>query len=142
MPPADIVEIIVYDAPAGRQGDCGCGCDHHHGHGSGPAHGPGHSTHDSFEKISLAMQSKALALTLEKEFPGRVRVEYIDVTSDPRGPALPQTKLLCSLTYPAPLVYLNGRGRFAGSLPVERIREEVEKLLVPKLPDLTLSHER
>ena len=77
----------------------------------------------------MAMQTRAMALTLEKEFPGQVRVEYIDVLSDPRGPALPQTKLLGSLTYPPPLVYVNGRGRFAGSLPVERIREEVEHLL-------------
>jgi len=36
---------------------------------------------------------------------------------------------LCSLTYPPPLVYLNGRGRFAGALPVERLREEVQNLL-------------
>jgi hypothetical protein len=56
-------------------------------------------------------------------------VEYVDVLKDPRGPDLPQTQLLCSLTYPPPLVYLNGRGRFAGALPVERIREEVENLL-------------
>ena len=77
----------------------------------------------------MAMQAQALALTLEREFPGQVRVEYIDVTKDPRGPALPQTKLLCSLTYPSPLVYLNGRGRFAGALPVERLREEVKNLL-------------
>jgi hypothetical protein len=129
MSPADMVEIIVYDAPASRKGDCGCGCDHHHGDAPGQAHGHGHSHQDSFEKISMAMQTKALALTLEKEFPGRVRVEYIDVLSDPRGPSLPQTKLLGSLTYPSPLVYLNGQGRFAGSLPVDRIREEVEHLL-------------
>jgi hypothetical protein len=127
MPSADVVEIIVYDAPAVRRDKCGCGCDHHHGHGSGEGHG--HSHDDAFEKISVAMQTKALALTLEKEFPGRVRVEYIDVLSDPRGPALPQTKLLGSLTYQPPLVYVNGRGRFAGSLPVERLREEVAHLL-------------
>jgi len=129
MSPADVVEIIVYDAPAARKGDCGCGCDHHHSHGSGEAHGHGHSHQDAFDKISMAMQTKALALTLEREFPGKVRVEYIDVLQDPRGPSLPQTKILCSLTYPSPLVYLNGRGHFAGSLPVERIREEVEHLL-------------
>ncbi len=122
-----MVEIIVYDVPGAHKDGCGCGCDHHHGAGSGEAHGHGHQ--DSFAKISMAMQVKALALTLEKEFPGRVRVEYIDVTGDPRGPSLPQTKLLCSLTYPAPLVYVNGRGRFAGSLPVERLREEVASLL-------------
>ena len=132
MPPARMVEIIVYDVPAAHKDDCGCGCDHHHGSGSEEAHGHGH--HDSFAKISMAMQVKALALTLEKEFPGRVRVEYIDVTNDPRGPSLPQTKLLCSLTYPAPLVYVNGRGRFAGSLPVDRLREEVASLLAEGAP--------
>jgi hypothetical protein len=77
----------------------------------------------------MEMQTQALAMTLERSFPGRVTVEYINVLKDPRGPRLPQTALLCSLTYPPPLVYINGQGRFAGSLPVERIREEVSKHL-------------
>jgi hypothetical protein len=77
----------------------------------------------------MEIQVKALALTLEKSFPGRVTVDYINVLKDPRGPRLPQTALLCSLTYPPPLVYINGQGRFAGSIPVERIREEVSKHL-------------
>jgi len=80
-------------------------------------------------RTSLEMQTRALAMTLWKAFPGKVRVEYINVLQDPRGPSLPQTKLLCSLVYPPPLVYLNGKGRFAGALPVERIRDEVAKLL-------------
>jgi hypothetical protein len=129
MPAVDVVEIIVYDAPAALRDDCGCGCDHHHGHQPGHGHGHGHSHTDSFERISTEMQTRALALTLAKEFPGKVRVEYINVLQDPRGPGLPQTKLLCSLTYPTPLVYLNGRGRFAGALPVERLREEVQAIL-------------
>jgi len=77
----------------------------------------------------MELQTRALALTLEKDFPGQVRVEYINVLQDPRGPHLPQTKLLLSLTYPTPLVYINGRGRFAGALPVERLRQEVAELL-------------
>ena len=128
MTPEPQVEIVVYDAPTPRRGSCDCGCGHH-GHDHGPEGGHGHHHGDSFEMISLELQTRALALTLEKEFPGRVRVEYINVLKDPRGPELPQTKLLCSLTYPTPLVYLNGRGRFAGALPVERIREEVQHLL-------------
>jgi hypothetical protein len=75
------------------------------------------------------MQAKALALTLDAAFPGRVRVEYINVLTDPRGPSLPQTALLNSRSYPAPLVYINGQGRFAGALIPERIREEVAKIL-------------
>jgi hypothetical protein len=124
---SDMIEIIVYDAPAARRGGCDCGCDHHHG--SEPGHSHGHQHGEAFEKISMEMQTRALGMTMEKEFPGKVRVEYINVLEDPRGPKLPQTKLLCSLSYPPPLVYLNGRGRFAGALPVERIREEVQSLL-------------
>ena len=126
MSPAEVVEIVVYDAPAGRRSGCDCGCDHH---GHEPGHGHGHAHGDAFEKISMEMQTRAMALTLEKEFPGKVRVEYINVLKDPRGPELPQTKLLCSLTYPSPLVYLNGQGRFAGALPMERLREEIETIL-------------
>ena len=136
MTAADKVEIIVYDAPAARpRGVCDCGCGHHHGPGQEADHDHGHQHHhhhDPLEKISLEMQTRALALTLEKEFPGQVRVEYINVLQDPRGPELPQTELLRSQTYPPPLVYLNGKGRFAGALPVERIREEIQTLLADR----------
>ena len=128
MSSGEMIEIIVYDAPAARRSACDCGCDHH-GHDPGQAHGHGHAHGDAFKKISMEMQAQALAMTMEKEFPGKVRVEYINVMEDPRGPTLPQTKLLGSLTYPPPLVYVNGRGRFAGALPVERLREEIQILL-------------
>jgi hypothetical protein len=136
-----VVDIVVYDAPTARSSGCGCGCDHGHGHGHshGHSHGHGHGhSHDHgqdflgddlLSKISLERQVQALALTLNKAFPAQVKVEYINVLQDPRGPSLPQTALLCSLAYPPPLVYINGQGRFAGALPVERIREEVQNLL-------------
>ncbi len=116
------VEIVVYDAPTPASGGCGCGCGHHHGPGQDQGHDP-------LDRVSMEFQTRALALTLERAFPGQVRVDYINVLQDPRGPSLPQTKLLCSLAYPTPLVYINGRGRFAGALPVERLREEVAKIL-------------
>lgn len=126
------VEIIVYDAPtlATSSGSgCGCGCGgHDHQHGAGHEHCD-HEPTDPLQKISMELQTQALALTLEKAFPGRVKVEYINVLKDPRASRLPQTALLCSLTYPPPLIYINGQGRFAGSLPVERIREEVSRHL-------------
>jgi hypothetical protein len=121
----NLVEIVVYDAPTAASS--GCGCDGHHHHGHGHDHSHGHD--DPLSRVSVEMQTKALALTLEQAFPGQVRVEYINVLKDARGPGLPQTKLLCSLAYPTPLVYVNGQGRFAGAIPVERIREEVSKLL-------------
>ncbi len=119
MSRTDTVEVVIYDAPAAKAGDCACGCGGHHHHDGA----------DPLDAVSLELQVRALGLTLEAAFPRRVRVEYINVLQDPRGPNLPQTALLCSLAYPSPLVYINGQGRFAGALPVERIREEVEKLL-------------
>ncbi len=121
-----MVQVVIYDAPtAGASGSsCGCGCGHHDHSGHDQA-----ADEDPLAKVSLEFQARALALTLEREFPGRVQVEYLNVLKDPRGPDLPQTALLCSLTYPTPLVYINGQGRFAGVLPVERIREEVGKIL-------------
>ncbi len=120
MPQTDLVEVVIYDAPAAKAGDCACGCSGHHHQPEGG---------DPLDAVSLELQVRALGLTLETAFPRRVRVEYINVLKDPRGANLPQTALLCSLAYPSPLVYINGQGRFAGALPVERIREEVGKLL-------------
>jgi len=119
LPPTP-VQVIIYDAPATQESSCACGCGGHH-HDS--------DVSDPLAGVSLEMQTRALALTLDTAFPGQVRVEYINVLADPRGPNLPQTALLCSLSYPAPLVYINGQGRFAGALMPERIREEVQKIL-------------
>jgi hypothetical protein len=121
MSPSPLVEIVVYDTPTAASSQCACGCGGHHHH---PEEGG-----DPLSSVSMEFQTRAMALTLEAAFPGRVTVEYINVLKDPRGPTLPQTALLCSLAYPAPLVYINGQGRFAGALPVERIREEVANLL-------------
>lgn len=116
----DTVQVVIYDAPAAQASGCACGCSGHHDHNE-----PG----DPLAGVSLEMQSKALALTLNDAFPGKVVVWYINVLTDPRGPTMPQTALLNSQTFPAPLVYINGEGRFAGALIPERIREEVGKIL-------------
>ncbi len=119
-----MVEVIVYDAPTAGSSACGCGCNHHNH--SGPDQ---EQAGDPAAKVNMEFQVRALALTLEKDFPGKVRVEYLNVLKDPLGRDLPQTALLCSLAYPSPLVYIDGRGRFAGGLPVERIREEIARIL-------------
>jgi len=127
---SDKVKVEIFDAPTARASSCACGCGGHHHHGEHGRHELGHHDHgDPLEGVSLEMQAKALALTLDAAFPGQVQVEYINVLQDPRGPSLPQTALLGSLAYPSPLVYINGQGRFAGALLPERIREEVGKIL-------------
>ena len=118
----DRVQVVIYDAPAAQASGCACGCSGH-----------GHDHHGASDYplagVSLEMQTKALALTLNRAFPGRVEVSYINVLTDPRGPSLPQTALLNSQTFPSPLVYINGEGRFAGALIPERIRDEGGKIL-------------
>ncbi len=116
----DPVKVVIYDAPAAKAESCACGCGGHHQRGE---------EDDPLAGVSMEMQVRALALTLSTAFPGKVKVEYINVLKDVRGPGLPQTALLCSLSYPTPLVYINGEGRFAGALIPERIRDEVEKIL-------------
>lgn len=116
------VEVVIYDAPAAPASGCACGCSGH-GHDHHGASG------DPLAGVSLEMQSKALALTLNEAFPHKVVVRYINVLTDPRGPSLPQTELLNSQIFPSPLVYINGEGRFAGALIPERIRDEVGKIL-------------
>lgn len=128
MPNSKIVEIIVYDAPSSGSSSsegCGCGCG---GHGPSPGEDHDHDhphKADPLSRISMEMQTQALAMTMEELFPGKVKVKYINVLKDPQAARLPQTALLCSLAYPTPMVYINGQGRFAGALPVERIRDEV-----------------
>ena len=116
----DTVQVVIYDAPVVKSSSCGCGCSGHHGHGE---------PDDPLAGVSLEMQAKALALTLNAAFPGKVEVSYVNVLTDPRGPSLLQTALLNSKSYPTPLVYINGQGRFAGALLPERIRDEVGKIL-------------
>jgi hypothetical protein len=116
----DPIQVIIYDAPAAKGKSCACGCGGHHQHGE---------EDDPMAGVSMEMQARALAMTLDTAFPGKVQVEYIDVVNDVRGPTLPQTTLLCSLSYPTPLIYINGVGRFAGALIPERIRDEVGKIL-------------
>jgi len=151
MSAADLVDIVIYDAPTThRGGGCGCGCDHHHHqpgrrhagqapgldhcHGDEPCpeQGPCQGHGDPLSTASIEMQTQALAMTMWKAFPGKVRVEYINVLQDPQTASLPQAKLLLSLAYPTPLVYINGQGRFAGAIPVERLRDEVEKILASR----------
>jgi hypothetical protein len=114
------VQVVIYDAPAAKAEGCACGCSGHHDH---------NEAGDPLAGVSLEMQTKALALTLNRTFPGKVEVSYVNVLTDSRGPSLPQTALLNSQAFPPPLVYINGQGRFAGALIAERIRDEVAKIL-------------
>jgi hypothetical protein len=56
MSPTEVVEVVVYDAPAVPAQGCACGCGgHDHGHQEGA---------DPLAKANMELQSRALALTL------------------------------------------------------------------------------
>ena len=61
----DTVQVVIYDAPAAKAESCGCGCGGHHDHGA---------SDDPLAGVSLEMQAKALAMTLNAAFPGQVQV--------------------------------------------------------------------
>ena len=76
------VQVVIYDAPAAPAGGCGCGCGGHDHQGES----------GSLAGASIEFQTRALALTLEAAFPGKVQVEYINVLQDPRGPRPPPNR--------------------------------------------------
>ena len=56
----DTVQVVIYDAPAAKASSCACGCGGHHHHGE---------SDDPLAGVSLEMQAKALALTLDGRLP-------------------------------------------------------------------------
>ena len=119
----DTVQVVIYDAPAAQASEVAPAV------AAAMAMTTTAPATTPWPGSAWRCRRKALALTLNHAFPGRVEVSYINVLTDPRGPSLPQTALLKSQTFPAPLVYINGEGRFAGALIPERIRDEVAKIL-------------
>lgn len=65
---------------------------------------------------------------LNKAFPGKVSVEYIDLHQTPeRGKH--EDMLINSRMYQSPLVKINDTIAFSGGIPIEEITEMVKKLL-------------
>jgi hypothetical protein len=108
----DFVSVKVLDLPTSG-GGCAC---------SSTPRGP--------EFIAALMQKcDELKEALESSFPGQTSTEYIDLQQVPAVKETEAGKLLVSKQYPAPLVVIDGAPRFAGSIQVNRIVKEVEKIL-------------
>lgn len=110
----DFVAVKILDLP-GAGGSCAC---------SSTARGP--------EFIATLMQKcDELKEALEASFPGRTSTEYVDISQAPEEKETEAGKLIVSKQYPSPLVVINGEARFAGSIQVNRVVKEVEKILNP-----------
>ncbi len=110
--PKDFVAVKILDLP-GSGGTCAC---------SSTPRGP--------EVIAALMQKcDELKSALDSSFPGRTSTEYVDLQQVPTEKDTEAGRLLVSKQYPAPLVVIDGEPRFAGSIQVNRIVKEVEKIL-------------
>jgi disulfide oxidoreductase YuzD len=114
----DSVAVRILDLPGGG-GGCSCG-------------GACGSTPGARVFIATVMQKcNELKKALEANFPGRTKTEYVDISQSPEEKETEAGKLLVSKKYPSPLVLINDEPRFAGSIQVNRVIEEVKKILNP-----------
>lgn len=108
----DFVTVKILDLP-GAGGGCAC---------SSTPRGP---------EYTAALQQKCTELkeALEAGFPGKTSTELIDLTLSQKEKETEPGQLLVNKKYPAPLVVIDGEARFAGSIQVNKIVKEVEKIL-------------
>jgi hypothetical protein len=112
MTAKDGVTVKIYELP-GVVGGCSCG-----------------SMGCSPEMAAILQQKIAeLRSTLEEAYPGRIKVEYVNLKENPAERESEIGQLLVTGKYPGPLVVINGEPKFAGSILGEKIRKEVEVIL-------------
>ena len=102
----DKVRVVIYDAPAPKSSSCACGCSGHgHDH-----HGP--ATTPWPESAWRCRQGPGPDPKRRLPRPGGGGV--CQRAHRPPGAESPPNRVAELPSYPAPLVYLNGQGRFAG----------------------------
>ncbi len=108
----DFVKVRVLDYP-GLNSGCSC---------CGPSTcGP--------EYFSIREKSNELKESLEAAYPGQVSLEYVDLLITPEEKLSDAGRLLITGKYPSPLIVIDGDPRFAGSIQINRIVNEVGKIL-------------
>jgi len=108
----DFVKVRILDYPGLNTG-CTC-C------------GPGTCGPEYF---SVKNKSTELKDAIEAAFPGKASVEYVDLLLSPEEKVSDNGQLLAGGKYPSPLVVIDGEARYAGSIQVNRIVNEVGKIL-------------
>jgi len=71
----------------------------------------------------------SLKVALEKAYPGKTRVTYINIHENPAEQESAEGQLLVSKKLCAPLVLIDGELRFSGIILVQKIVKEVGRLL-------------
>ncbi len=99
----------------GQAGSCPCAC------------GSALETPEGLQ--ALHEKCKELKEALDAKYPGRVSVDVIDMNTKPAETSTPGGQLLAHGQYPSPLIVIDGEPRFAGLIEINRILEEVGKIL-------------
>jgi hypothetical protein len=68
-----------------------------------------------------------LRTALEEAYPGRTRVEYVNLKENLAEQESENGRLLVTRQYPGPLVVIDGEPRFAGGILITKIVKEVGK---------------
>lgn len=77
----------------------------------------------------LKHKLKELETELETNYPGKTRVEYIDLNQVPEKKGSEAAQLLVTGKYPAPLLVIDGEPKFAGYIDVKKVVKEVATVL-------------
>ena len=108
----DGVSVKILELP-GVSGGCSCG-----------------SVACSPEMAAILQQKVAeLQSALEESYPGRTKVEYVNLKENQVARESEIGQLLVTKKYPGPLVVINEEPKFAGSIQIKKIVKEVGAIL-------------
>jgi disulfide oxidoreductase YuzD len=107
-----VVTVRILELP-GISGGCACG--------SQPC---SPEMADIFKKRVAELQA-----ALEESFPGKTRVEHVNLKENQEERESEIGQLLVTKKYPGPLVVIDGEPKFAGSIQVKKIVKEVGTIL-------------
>jgi disulfide oxidoreductase YuzD len=108
----DFITVKILDLPGVGSG---CAC-------SSTPRGPEYTQ-------TLLQKCSELKEALEASYPGKTTTELIDLSESPDERETEAGQLLVTKKFPPPLVVINGEPRYAGSIQVNKILNEVKKIL-------------
>lgn len=112
MAQKDFVAVRILELP-GVSGACACG-----------------SMPCTPEAAAMFQQKIAeLRAALEEAYPGKTKVEHINLKENQAERESEHGQLLVTKKYPGPLVVIDGEPKFAGSIQVKKIVKEVGTVL-------------
>lgn len=108
----DLVTVKILELP-GVSGGCACG------------------PNPCSPEMAAIFQEKVAELrtALEEAYPGRTRVEYVNLKENQAERESEAGQLLVTRQYPGPLVVIGGEPKFAGAVLIKKIVKEVGNAL-------------